>query len=72
MCEQIILALNTDSTYSYAVGRNWLRRWEHYVGVPRGSLPGQSRYPGPIDMDNRTPANNDYISEDKWKRLLQW
>ena len=42
------------------------------MGQLKGFTPGLSDPPGPIEMDTHNDANNDYVSEEEWKRLLKW
>ena len=69
---EIISHLDTEGTCTYAVSKTWYRKWEEYVGHLKGFIPGLSDPPGPIEMDTHNDANNDYVSEEEWKRLLKW
>lgn len=58
--------------YSFPVAEVWYRRWQEYVGVTKGSVPGQTQPPGPIEKDLNNSANNAWVDEEVWTRFVRW
>lgn len=58
--------------HSYPVAEVWYRRWQQYVGIARGSIPGQTQPPGPLEKDLNNAANNTWVDEEVWTRLVRW
>lgn len=69
---QIISAIDSECTCTYAVAKSWYRKWEEYVGGAKGSQPGVTEAPGPLEMDTNNDANNEYVNEEIWKLMLRW
>ena len=67
----IIAQLDTEGTCTYAISKVWYRKWEEHVGHLKGFVAGASEAPGPLEMDTHNDANNEYVSEEEWKRLLR-
>ena len=69
---EIIANIDSECTCTYAVSRLWYKKWEEYAGIPKGSVPGKTESPGPIEMDTHNDTNNEYIHEDIWKLFVRW
>ena len=69
---RIVDDVDSESTCTYAVAKVWHRRWEEYVGIPKGFVAGGTDPPGAVEMDVNTEANNAYVHEEIWKRLVRW
>ena len=68
----IIARLDSEGTCTYAISKVWYRKWEEHVGQLKGFAAGASEAPGPLEMDTHNDGNNEYVSEEEWKRLLRW
>lgn len=79
----IIARIDTECTCTYAVHKQWYRKWEDYVtsahstSVVATNADGTSprsevEAPGAVEMDITNDSNNEYINEDAWKCFARW